>query len=161
MLPVLLGVPGKLKTLLDRWTQAKADYLNGYISNCAQASSAVSNAYYTNARGGYLEYLNIGGNVASAASVAAIPTTPINRIQAVSVYIGNSSLSGTATITAVTVAKTIIVPAGQRWDNTTQPDSIAASDIAWTLTNTTTVTATRGRDVGICNSAAAFVVEFK
>jgi len=36
----LLGVPGKLKTLLDRWTQQKADYINTSISSRASATQA-------------------------------------------------------------------------------------------------------------------------
>jgi len=39
MVDYLLGVPGKLKTLLDRWTATKAGYLDTTVSSRASASA--------------------------------------------------------------------------------------------------------------------------
>ena len=54
----LMGIPGKVKTLLDRLTSARAsnlDNLNTTISSRAAASTALSTATWTNTRAGYLD----------------------------------------------------------------------------------------------------------
>lgn len=55
---MLAGVPGKLKTLLDRLTATRAanlDKLDADISTRAAASTALSNAVWTNTRAGRLD----------------------------------------------------------------------------------------------------------
>ena len=70
MIGALMGVPGKLKTLLDRLTSTRAtalDNLDAAISTRASAS------VWTGALATELDGL--------APAIAAIPTTPINSIQ--------------------------------------------------------------------------------
>lgn len=58
MWTMLAGVPGKLKTLLDRLTATRAanlDKLDADISTRAAASTALSNAVWTNTRAGRLD----------------------------------------------------------------------------------------------------------
>lgn len=60
MWTMLAGVPGKLKTLLDRLTAARAGYLDrldATISSRAAASTALSNATWTNTRAGKLDLI--------------------------------------------------------------------------------------------------------
>lgn len=62
MIDFLTGVPGKLKTLLDRLTATRAGYLDNLSAGAvAQAATALSTAQWTNARAGYLDLLNFGG----------------------------------------------------------------------------------------------------
>jgi hypothetical protein len=75
MLDFFAAVPGKLKTLLDRLSDARAtkiDNLDAAITTRAAAATAVSNVDLTGTRIGYLDKLNISGNVASAAGLAAV-----------------------------------------------------------------------------------------
>lgn len=131
MIPALLGVPGKLKTLIDLWTSTKAGYVDAAVTSRAPASTALSTAVWSSGLATELDGL--------APSIAAIPTTPINSIQYGEVTINTSSTSGTATITAVTTAKTVLIYLGCRTDATT----ITNANATLTLTNTTTITATR------------------
>lgn len=58
MWTMLAGVPGKLKTLLDRLTATRAallDNLNATVGSRAPASSALSNAVWTDTRAGRLD----------------------------------------------------------------------------------------------------------
>ena len=58
MIESLLGVPGKLKTLLDRLTAARAtklDNLDTAITTRAPSSTALSTATWTATRAGYLD----------------------------------------------------------------------------------------------------------
>ncbi len=108
MIAALLGVPGKLKTLLDRLTSLRAiriDNLDNTITSRAPASTALSTAYWTNARAGYLD------NLASA-----VPSSFIQSIQT-GYSAGSSGSSGSGedqhyldiTISAVVVAKSIVL----------------------------------------------------
>ena len=57
----LLGLPGKVKTLLDRLTATRAGYLDNLdaaVTTRAPASTALSSATYTSARAGYLDKIN-------------------------------------------------------------------------------------------------------
>lgn len=58
MLAILAGVPGKLKTLIDRLTSTRAanlDNLNATITSRAAASTALSNATWTDGRAAKLD----------------------------------------------------------------------------------------------------------
>jgi len=58
MFAILASVPGKLKTLLDRLTSTRAanlDKLDANITTRAAASTALSNAVWTDARAGKLD----------------------------------------------------------------------------------------------------------
>ncbi len=57
----LLGLPGKVKTLVDRLTSTRAtnlDNLDAAITTRAAASTALSSTTWTGARAGYLDLLN-------------------------------------------------------------------------------------------------------
>lgn len=61
MWTMLAGVPGKLKTLIDRLTATRAanlDNLNTTISSRAAASTALTNAVWTDARAGKLDKID-------------------------------------------------------------------------------------------------------
>ena len=62
MWTMLAGVPGKLKTMLDRLTATRAanlDNLNTTISSRAAASTALTNAVWTDARAGKLDSIGL------------------------------------------------------------------------------------------------------
>ena len=62
----LLGLPGKIGTLLTRLSAARAGYLDNLSAGAvAQAGTALSTGQWTNARAGYLDALNTGVTVAS------------------------------------------------------------------------------------------------
>lgn len=138
MIDFLLGVPGKLKSVYDHLTTylsstrcAKIDNLDAAISSRAAASTALSSGTWTDTKAGYID-------------MAISGVCRIKSIQKVSVTISNSSAAGSATITAVNTAKTIIIPLGYRASTTldyTEPDGLSHF---WELTSTTTVTLTRG-----------------
>ncbi|MBT8143458.1 MAG: hypothetical protein KJO55_02090, partial [Gammaproteobacteria bacterium] len=57
----LAGLPGQVKTLLDRLTSARAtnlDNLNATVSSRAPSSTAVSNTDYTAARAAKLDSID-------------------------------------------------------------------------------------------------------
>ena len=57
----LLGLPGKVKTLIDRLTSTRAtnlDNLDAAITTRAAASTALSSATWTGTRAGYIDLLN-------------------------------------------------------------------------------------------------------
>lgn len=145
MIGALMGVPGKLKTLLDRLTSTRAtalDNLDAAISTRASAS------VWTGALATELDGL--------APAIAAIPTTPINSIQYNTVTISDTNTSGTRTITSVNTAKSVLVYLGGSYSASTMNASVGRI----TLTNATTVTADRGGTSG--NLIISFaVVEFK
>lgn len=127
----LFGVPGKLKTLLDRLTATRAGYLDridATVSSRAPASTALDSSVWTGTKAGYLD---------------AAVTSRLGSIKAI--YKGTISVTtsgssptaggGTATITAVVDAKTLIFNLGVNDGQNSTP---------WCrveLTNTTTVTA--------------------
>lgn len=146
MIGALMGVPGRLKTLLDRLTSTRAtalDNLDAAISTRASAS------VWTGALATELDGL--------APAIAAIPTTPINSIQYNTVTISDTNTSGTRTLgTTVNAAKSVLVYLGGSYSASTMNASVGRI----TLTSGTTVTADRGGTSG--NLIISFcVVEFK
>jgi len=82
MLEPLLGLPGRIKILIDRITSTRAsnlDNLNATVSSRAPASTALSSSVWTGTRAGYLD-ASISGR-ASQSSVDAIPASPIKSVQ--------------------------------------------------------------------------------
>jgi len=74
---MLAGVPGKLKTLLDRLTATRAanlDKLNATISSRAAASTALSKAVWTDTRAGKLDLLPLVDPVAESPIATGWPT---------------------------------------------------------------------------------------
>ena len=111
MIDFLLGVPGKLKTVIDHLQTylsstrcAKIDNLDAAMSSRAPASTAVSNANYTPARAALLDGI--------------IQTSVIKSIQ--TGYISQSGIAGSGedlyyqdrTITAVDISKCIVIVQG-------------------------------------------------
>ena len=74
MLDFFAGVPGRLKTLTDRLTSARAGYLDNLNTNLAAlpapAATALSTAQWTNTRAGYLDNIAL-----------PVPSTFIQSIQ--------------------------------------------------------------------------------
>ena len=145
MLDFLAGVPGKLKTLLDRLTATRATNLDNLD---AAISTRVSSSVWTNALASELDGL--------APAIAALPTSFINSIQHKTGSISGTAGSATVTITAVTTAKTVLIPLGW-YDNGSQntPAQMA-------LTNSTTVTLSRATPGASTITYVNFIVlEFK
>lgn len=151
MIDFLLGVPGKLKTIIDHLnanlspTRAgKIDNLDAAISTRAPSSTALSTANYTAARAGYLDNLAFG-------------ISPIKSIQSLEIYLGANQTSNTATITAVNTGKAVLLYRGTR----TSGGDLDASNLTATLSNSTTVTATRMAASPSTGAYIAFtIVEF-
>lgn len=100
MMELLAGVPGKLKTLLGRFTATRAaalDSLDASITSRAPAATAVSNAVLTDVRVAYLDNLS-----AAPLRIKSIQRGVINIFSGA----GAGTATGTATITAVNPAKT-------------------------------------------------------
>jgi len=97
----LLGVPGKLKTLLDRLTATRAGYLDRLD---ATISSRTSSAVWTGTKAGYLD-ASISSRLSSA--VASIQTG----------YVSGSGTTGSGedtryidtTISAVSTSKSVVI----------------------------------------------------
>lgn len=153
MIDFLLGVPGKLKTIYDYLVAnlsttrtAKIDNLDAAISTRAAASTALTNATWTDAKAGFID----GAISGRLGSIKAIYTGNIT--------IANGASSGTATITAVNTAKAIYF--GRGFNPTGFSGALDISQVPIvTLTNSTTVTATRGGTTQAM-SVAYTVVEF-
>lgn len=158
MIDLLLGVPKQLSDLLTRlsatWA-AKLDTLHdsrltsaraGYLDKLNLSGKALDDAMWTNAKAGYLD-------------MAISAVCRIKSIQKVSVSINNTLSSATATITAVNTSKTILIPTGHIAPNTdyTDPDALTA---AWQLTNSTTVTFSRGGALSGAMVGYCQVIEF-
>lgn len=103
MLGFLAGLPGQLATLTSRLTSARAtklDNLDAAVSSTAPASTALSSATWTGTKAGYID--------------AAVSSRlgSIKSIQRGFVNVGAGATSGTATITAVNPAKSILTHLG-------------------------------------------------
>ena len=82
MLEPLLGLPGRIKILIDRITSTRAsnlDNLNATVSSRAPASTALSSSVWTGTRAGYVD-ASISGR-ASQSSVDALPQGIIKSVQ--------------------------------------------------------------------------------
>lgn len=69
MWTMLAGVPGKLKTMLDRLTATRAanlDKLDANITTRAAASTALTNAVWTDARAGKLDLVGVPADPVAA-----------------------------------------------------------------------------------------------
>ena len=108
MLEPLLGLPGRIKILIDRITSTRAsnlDNLDGAVSSRAPASTALSSSVWTGTKAGYVDTA-ISGR-ASQSSVDAIPTSPIKSVQR-----GVATVADTAphnvTISSVDLGKSVL-----------------------------------------------------
>lgn len=123
----LFGVPGKLKTLLDRLTADRAGYLDrldAAVSTRAAASTALSSATWTGTRAAKLDEVGIKSIQRGTIVVSAGAT---------------STASNTATISAVATGKAVALFLGMTVDSGV-PDIPGIGRVE--LTNGTTVTAT-------------------
>ena len=79
MSAILYGVPGKLKTLIDRLTSARAaklDNLDTTVGSRAPASTALSNVVWTDGRAGNLDTVLLKTHPLVAPPIALIPSSP-------------------------------------------------------------------------------------
>jgi len=127
---------GKLDTLEARLGSVWAAKLDTAISSRAAADTAVSTANYTSGRATKVDFLDalISSRMASIKSI---------RRGTITINSGNSS--GTATLSpAVDLAKTLLIPLGSATPGSATIYLTEDSAFRVELTNTTTVTATRG-----------------
>jgi hypothetical protein len=92
-----------LSVIEGRLTAARA----GYIDNLS-AGAVAQAGVFTATRAGYLDNLSAGA-AALQSSVAAIPTASINKIIRVSTSISSGASISNSTISAVVLAKTVIM----------------------------------------------------
>ena len=83
---------GKIQTLLDRLTAVRAAFLDAAISTRAAASTALTNATWTDARAAKLD--NLDAAVSSAGSKA--PTALLGRVQSNTYLVGDFAQNGGA-----------------------------------------------------------------
>ncbi len=104
MIEVLLGLPAKVKTLVDRLTSTRAtnlDNLDAAVSTRSAASTALSNAVWSDARAGKLDTAALEASPLLSAPIASglMPTAPtilyITSYQ--DVYTKNSGLEHAST----------------------------------------------------------------
>ena len=101
----LAGLPGKLKQLSDYLTSK----LDATISSRAPASTALTNAVWTNARANKLDQLDL-----LDATISSRLATAVKSVQRGTFSFGTSSLD--ITIAAVDTAKALVdVQPGQGW----------------------------------------------
>lgn len=104
MIGALMGLPGKMKTLIDRLTSARAGYLDNLSAGAvAQAATALSSATWTGTKAGYLD-----------AAVSTRLSTAINSIQtgyatANTIGAGEDAYYLDITITSVNTAKSVVL----------------------------------------------------
>lgn len=159
MIDFLLGVPGKLKTISDwlttYWTAARAakvDYLDAAISGRAPASTALSNATWTNGRAALLDGI--------------IQNSVINSIQSGAFANSGALSSGDTlgakyadiTITSVNTAKSVVIISGSGYSTNPATAALAAVP-AGRLTSATNLRI--AIDYGGFIKVAWTVVEFK
>ena len=110
MLEPLLGLPGRIKILMDRITSTRAsnlDNLNATVSSRAPASTALSSSVWTGTKAGYLNAA-ISGR-ASQSSVDALPQGIIKSVQRGSFNPPQASTSANVTISSVDLGKAFLV----------------------------------------------------
>ena len=140
----LLGIPGKVKTLLDRLTATRAAALDEVTSTRmarldANVSAAAQASSYTGARAANLDNCDSPTSAiktvvdANATAISAIPTTNIRRI-----WRGVKGLGDTTLSPAITdLQKTFVVATGYANDVNIYGPQVY-------LKNTTTITLTSG-----------------
>lgn len=125
MIPALMGLPGKLKTVLDRLTSGRAanlDNLDAAISTRAAAATALSNATWSD------------GLATSLASALKLDRAEILTISGSGT--GGTVVTANLTITAVTLGKCFLVPLGSV---VVQGHNSYAAGFSLALTSTTNV----------------------
>lgn len=164
MIDFLLGVPGKLSTLLGwfttYWTAARAakiDNLDAAVSTRAVASTALTNATWTDARAGKMD--------------AIIQTSVIQSIQTGVIaagfassgsYLNAESAYTDVTISSVTPAKCIVLVEGSYWSDPSSPHIHRASGRMISAT-TVRIGGNAGMDgnSGTYPAVRWYVIEFK
>lgn len=153
MIDFLLGVPGKLKTISDYLTTnlaavrtAKIDQLDASVSSRASASTALSNATWTNGRAAQLDLI--------AAPTGAIQSIQTGMASSITTIGGTLTSKIDITVSAVVVAKTIVFT--QNASQTTTPLQLAGY-----MSSTTNLRLETNDAVGSQASCRWYVVEFK
>lgn len=113
MIAVLLGLPGKVKTLIDRLTSTRAtnlDNLNATVSSRAAAATALTNAVWTDARAGKLDTAALEASPLLSAPIVSgvVPQAPTAVLLAAAsdVYTKNSGLEHLA-VTSTTYVNAV------------------------------------------------------
>lgn len=110
----LLGVPGRLKVigdnivaLLNRWTQAKADFIDAAVSSRAPSSTALSSQIWTTLRAAYLDQIPV--NAANITALLNNPALQVPTTLAVSPTIQNMrtalTTNGPTSLTSINTAQ--------------------------------------------------------
>jgi hypothetical protein len=116
MLDFFAGVPGKLKTLTDRLSSGRAtalDNLDAAITTRAAASTALSNATWTNTKAGYLD---AAISSIAAGAIQSIQTGFANQVM-VAVSSGEDLRYIDITISAVAATNKCFVFLQAPWTN--------------------------------------------
>ena len=150
MIDFLLGVPGKLKTVIDHLQTylsstrcAKIDNLDTPLTSRAPASTALSTATWTPTKAGHID----AAITSRMASIKAIYRGTIT--------VPFGAVSATATITSVDTAKSLIFNLGAQNDGTEAPN------VRLELTNGTTITASKTNYSGTPEVIVGYqVIEF-
>lgn len=108
MIEVLLGLPAKVKTLVDRLTSTRAtnlDNLDAAISTCAPGSTALSDAVWTDARAGKLDTAALEANPLLSAPIVSglVPATPGHISTGASWWTSFSGLQQSGTVSTAYV----------------------------------------------------------
>jgi hypothetical protein len=143
MIFVLLGVPGKLKALLDRLTAARAGYLDAAITSRADAT------HYNSTRAAKLDYLD-----AAISSMAGIPTVQTGYISSgFTLGSGEDARYYDVTVSAVSAVDACAVTV-RGWSGVGVELALAG-----TLTSTTNLRVTTiGYNVGTATVSARWTV---
>lgn len=150
MWTMLAGVPGKLKTLLDRLTATRAanlDRLDETISSRAAASTALSNAVWTNTRAGRLDAsVLVNGVIKSIQTHAVVGATGLQT------GTGEDLRYKDVTISAVDTTRAIIILHGGGADYLVNNGTTSVNTFAPVLLRFTSAANVR---IACANSAAS------
>ena len=141
MWTMLAGVPGKLKTLIDRLTATRAanlDKLDATVSSRAAASTALSNAVWSDARAAKLDAIGV------------------KSIQRGSFTWGAAETTKSVTISSVTTGRAILLLSYSTTTSATNVgEAMRETFTAGNITSATSLSFTRGK------SAATGLVEWQ
>lgn len=145
--PAQVSVGGRLKKLLDRLTTTRAanlDKLDANISTRAAASTALSNATWSDARAAYLDIINTG-------AISGL----VKSVQIVTVTMAGGSSASTA-VTAVDTAKTIVLECSREHSGTSVSDGVQLL-ARHRLTSATNLSSTRNGTSGTLTCQVALI----
>jgi hypothetical protein len=157
MLEPLLGLPGRIKILLDRIgsnTPTQLGRLDANVSSRAPASTALSTSQWTNTKAGYLDAA-ISGR-ASQASVNALPQGIVKSVQRGTFNPSNGATSANVTISSVDLDKAFLVFSFR------SDTGLSDFEFVWTgkLTSATNINFQRYTGVSVAHTIEWQVIEY-